>query len=65
MGRLSECDVEIWATMLTQSSKLAASIPEVEALRKKMKQWPPVNSGVEKYPRGLAGVMAEEMGWVD
>jgi hypothetical protein len=30
-----------------------------------MKQWPPVNSGEEKYKKGLAGVMDEEMGWVD
>ena len=44
---------------------IAASIPEVEKLRKRMKQWPPINSGVEKYPQGLGGVMAEEMGWVD
>ncbi len=51
--------------MLTELSDLPASLTEVEALRKRMKQWPPINSGVEKYPRGLAGVMAEEMGWVD
>ena len=44
---------------------IAPSIPEVEKLRKKMKQWPPINSGVEKYPQGLGGAMAEEMGWVD
>ena len=53
------------ALILTCCSNLAASIPEVEALRKKLKQWPPINSGGDKYPRGLAGVMAEEMGWVD
>jgi len=28
-----------------------------------MKQWPPLRSGEEKYKRGLADVMAEEMAW--
>lgn len=44
---------------------LAAAILEIESLRKRMKQWPPINSGEDKYPNGLGGVMAEEMGWVD
>ena len=44
-------------------SNLAASIAEVEQLRKRRKQWPPVNSGEEKYRNGLKGVMDEEMGW--
>jgi hypothetical protein len=30
-----------------------------------MKQWPPINSAEKKYKRGLAGVMDDEMGWVD
>jgi hypothetical protein len=51
--------------MLTVSSDLAASIPKVEALRKKMKQWPPINSGNTRYPDGLGTVIAEEMAWVD
>ncbi|KEF62989.1 uncharacterized protein A1O9_00964 [Exophiala aquamarina CBS 119918] len=42
---------------------LASSIPEVEALRRKMRQWPPLRSGEEKYKHGLADVIAEEMGW--
>ena len=45
------------------SSKLAASIAEVEQLRKRRKQWPPVNSGEDRYRNGLRGVMDEEMGW--
>ncbi|KAK5045252.1 hypothetical protein LTR84_009358 [Exophiala bonariae] len=42
---------------------LASSITEIESLRRKMKQWPPLRSGEEKYKNGLADVMAEEMGW--
>ena len=44
---------------------LAAAIPEIEELRTRMRHWPPVNSAEDKYPRGLAGVMDDEMGWVD
>ena len=44
-------------------SNLSSSISQVEALRLKMKQWPPLRSGEEKYEHGLADVMAEEMGW--
>lgn len=51
--------------MLITPSNLAASIPEIETLRKKMKQWPPINSGNDRYPNGLGSVIAEEMGWVD
>ncbi len=46
-------------------STLIASVNEAEQLRKRMKGWPPPNSGVEKYKDGLKGVMAEEIGWVD
>ncbi|KAK4946405.1 N-acetylglucosaminyldiphosphodolichol N-acetylglucosaminyltransferase catalytic subunit alg13 [Elasticomyces elasticus] len=42
---------------------LASSISQVEALRRRMKKWPPVRSGEEKYGNGIADVMAEEMGW--
>ncbi|KAF7508422.1 hypothetical protein GJ744_009275 [Endocarpon pusillum] len=44
---------------------LAASISEAEKLRERKRQWPPPNSGDESYKRGLAGVMDDEMGWVD
>jgi hypothetical protein len=30
-----------------------------------MHNWPPVNSGEEKYKKGLAGIMADEMGFID
>jgi beta-1,4-N-acetylglucosaminyltransferase len=46
-------------------SNLAASIPEAEKLRKRNGQWPPPNNGEDSYKRGLAGVMDDEMGWVD
>jgi beta-1,4-N-acetylglucosaminyltransferase len=53
-------------TLLTHFlSNLAASIPEAEKLRKRNSQWPPPNSGEDSYKRGLAGVMDDEMGWVD
>ncbi|KIW27776.1 uncharacterized protein PV07_07484 [Cladophialophora immunda] len=42
---------------------LAGSIASVDDLRKKMKKWPPLRSGEEKYKRGLEDVIAEEMGW--
>ncbi|EXJ73854.1 uncharacterized protein A1O5_03616 [Cladophialophora psammophila CBS 110553] len=42
---------------------LADSIASVEELRKRMKKWPPLRSGEEKYRRGLEDVIAEEMGW--
>ncbi|KAK5937480.1 N-acetylglucosaminyldiphosphodolichol N-acetylglucosaminyltransferase catalytic subunit alg13 [Knufia obscura] len=44
--------------------KLAEALPAVEALRKKMKQWPPVVGTNEKTPRqALAHVMDDELGY--
>jgi hypothetical protein len=40
-------------------------VKEVEGFRKHLHGWPPVNSGEGKYKRGLAGVMADEMGFID
>lgn len=51
--------------VLTGSSDLASAIPQAEQLRQRMQQWPPINSGEEKYKKGLAGVMSDEMGWLD
>lgn len=45
--------------------KLAEAIPQVEALRERMQQWPPPTKGDYKYQAGLKGIMDEEMGWVD
>ncbi|KIW54039.1 hypothetical protein PV05_06431 [Exophiala xenobiotica] len=42
---------------------LKSSISEIETLRKKMRKWPPLRSGEEKYENGIADVLAEEMGW--
>ncbi|KAL1303795.1 hypothetical protein AAFC00_000259 [Neodothiora populina] len=38
---------------------------DAEALRTRNEQWPPVNSGVHRNSRGLAGVLDEEMGFLD
>jgi len=38
---------------------------ESENLRQRQKEWPPVNSGEDPSRRGLAGVMDDEMGFVD
>lgn len=56
---LAEQDYVVYGNL----DRLSASIAEVEALRRKMKQWPPLRSGEEKYKRGLQEVVAEEMGW--
>jgi hypothetical protein len=65
MGRSGRCAEKDSGTALMSCRELAAAIPEVERLRRKMRQWPPIQSGEEKYQKGLGGVMAEEMGWVD
>ncbi|KAH8701923.1 family 28 putative glycosyltransferase [Talaromyces proteolyticus] len=44
---------------------LAQSVEKAEDLRRAARSWPPVNSGETKYKRGLAGVMEDEMGFVD
>jgi len=44
---------------------LPAAIHESEKLRKSQKEWPPVNSGEDQSRRALAGVMDDEMGFVD
>ncbi|CAF9914938.1 MAG: N-acetylglucosaminyldiphosphodolichol N-acetylglucosaminyltransferase catalytic subunit alg13 [Heterodermia speciosa] len=44
---------------------LSAAIQESEILRKKPRPWPSSNRGDDLSGRGLAGVMDEEMGFVD
>ncbi|KAL1966751.1 hypothetical protein VTN77DRAFT_3948 [Rasamsonia byssochlamydoides] len=44
---------------------IASSVKKAESLRNRLHGWPPVNSGEVKYKRGLAGVMADEMGFID
>lgn len=51
--------------LILLSSNLPAAIGESEALRTRMHSWPPINSGEDKYKRGLAGIMADEMGFTD
>jgi hypothetical protein len=50
---------------LTGARDIADSVQKAENLRNRLHSWPPVNSGEGKYRRGLAGVMADEMGFVD
>jgi len=50
---------------LTCCSNLAAAIAESEALRVRQKAWPPANSGHDPSGRGLAGIMDDEMGFID
>ncbi|KIW11448.1 hypothetical protein PV08_10748 [Exophiala spinifera] len=42
---------------------LESSLSSIENLRSKMRKWPPLRSGEQKYENGIADVMAEEMGW--
>jgi beta-1,4-N-acetylglucosaminyltransferase len=48
---------------------LPKALKEAEGLAKRMKQWPPPNSGVHRAGKGvgggLKGVMDEEMGFLD
>ena len=44
---------------------LASAIKQSESLRLTQKDWPPVKSKHDPSGRGLAGVMDEEMGFVD
>ncbi|KZF19589.1 glycosyltransferase family 1 protein [Xylona heveae TC161] len=46
-------------------ANLRAAITESEELRRRQKVWPPVNSGEDPSGRGIAGVMDDEMGFVD
>ncbi|TID16472.1 glycosyltransferase family 1 protein [Venturia nashicola] len=44
---------------------LPAALTQSETLRKKSKEWPPVNSGMHRQANGLAGVIDEELGFLD
>ncbi len=46
-------------------SDLDQALERSEELRKRHKEWPPVNSGQHRHSKGLAGVMDEEMGFVE
>ena len=52
-------------SLLTMSSDLARAIRDSVVLREKQKAWPPKDTGDDIYGRGLAGVMDDEMGFVD
>jgi beta-1,4-N-acetylglucosaminyltransferase len=44
---------------------LALALRDAEGLRLKQKGWPPPNSGYMRQPKGLKGVIDEEMGFLD
>ncbi|KAE9961434.1 hypothetical protein BLS_002109 [Venturia inaequalis] len=44
---------------------LPAALAQSETLRRRSKEWPPVNSGVHRQAKGLAGVIDEELGFLD
>ncbi|KAF2426472.1 family 28 putative glycosyltransferase [Tothia fuscella] len=46
-------------------NNLEQALQDSEALRKKNKEWPPVNSGIHRKAKGLEGVIDEEMGYLD
>ena len=46
-------------------SDLPGAIRQSEMLRNKPQPWPSSNRGDDLYGKGLAGVMDEEMGFVD
>ena len=46
-------------------SDLPAAIRQSEMLRNTPQPWPSSNKGDDLYGKGLAGVMDEEMGFVD
>lgn len=51
--------------VMTMFRNLPQALQDAEQLRMRNKQWPPVNSGVHRQSKGLAGVMDEEMGFLD
>ena len=44
---------------------LPAALEESQKLQSLHRGWPPVNSGADPTGRGLAGVMDDEMGFLD
>lgn len=57
-----------WLTssgLLTIHRQLPATLDRAEILRTKMLSWPPVHGKQERQPQDLAGVVSEEMGYLD
>jgi len=48
-----------------QLDNLGEALAQSEVLRKGSKEWPPVNSGTHRQAQGLAGVIDEELGFLD
>ncbi len=51
--------------LIRGSRDLPAALEAAERLKKRMKEWPPINSGADPVERGAIGVLDEEMGFVD
>ena len=51
--------------LILRASDLPAAIRQAEVLRDKQHAWPPDNKEADPSGRGLAGVMDDEMGFVD
>lgn len=66
-GRLESVISVVSSTVLSDPlpSDLPAALRASEAHRKKLQAWPPNNRGADPSGTGLAGIMAEEMGFYD
>lgn len=45
--------------------KLSQALEDAEKLRQRHKAWPPPNSGFMRQPKGLKGVVDDEMSFLD
>jgi hypothetical protein len=59
------CRIHVIDGVLIIGSNLEQALADSEALRKRSKEFPPVNSGVHRQATGLAGIIDEELGYLD
>ena len=59
------CKTGSWRYSYETNSNLSLAIEQMEQRRKTRSIWPPSNPSDDPTGRGLAGVMDEEMGFVD
>lgn len=45
--------------------RLPQALEDAEKLRVRHRSWPPVNAGEMRQPKGLKGVIDDEMGYLD
>lgn len=67
MGVWSECEATLEQMCVVDQirSALPEALHQSDLLREKRKAWPPDNRSHDPSGRGLAGVMDDEMGFVD